>query len=125
MALTSVFSTHYSPFRPGPLLCLPHGYPGGLRSHDLRSFPRNDESYLFGYLDRYFASNEQSSLSGSLPSNKSGSVPRSLPHRSPHSGPSSFPEYSTGNFLINTWSLLERNRNSPWLRRRPTHWACD
>jgi hypothetical protein len=58
----------------------------------------NDASYLFGYslcyFFRYLASNDQSSLSGSLPSNGFRSVPRSLPSHSPLSSPSSFPEYS-------------------------------
>ena len=83
--------------------------------------PGNDAGYLFGYFHRYFAcylaSNDESCLSGSLPSNELGSVPRSLASHSPLSRPSSFPEYSTGNLETNVWSFLGKYEESCDVRR--------
>jgi hypothetical protein len=81
----------------------------------------NDEGYFLSYFARYFyryfASNDWSSLFGSLPSNESGSVPRSLPSHNPHSRPSPFPEYSAGNLGTNVWSFLENCEESCDVRR--------
>ena len=89
----------------------------------------NDAGYLFGYFHRYFAcylaSNDESCLSGSLPSNELGSVPRSLASHSPLSRPSSFPEYSTGNLETNVWSFLERNQEGSGVRRDRSQAAVD
>jgi hypothetical protein len=66
---------------------------------------RNDEGYLFGYFHRYFfgyfASNDQSFLSRSLPNNKHRCFPMFLPSPSPLSRPSSFPECSAGSLETN------------------------
>ena len=84
---------------------------------------------MFGYFHRYFvrylASNDWSSLSGSLPSNESGSVPRSLPSYSPLSRASSFPEYSTRNLETNVRSFLEKYEESCDVRRGSVQVATD
>jgi hypothetical protein len=76
---------------------------------------------VFGYFHRYFAcylaSNDQSSLSGSLPSKELGSVPRSLPSCCPLSRPGSFPENSTANLETNVWSFLVEYEESCDVRR--------
>ncbi len=106
---------------PFPTPPIPHSYPRGLRSHVLRNLPRNDAGYLFGYFHSYFfrylARNDQSCLSGSLPSSELGSVPRSLPSRSPHSRPSSFPNPSADNPATNLPRFLRSNEEGSGVRR--------
>jgi len=68
---------------------------------------------------RYLTSNDESFLSGTLPSNEPGSVPRSPPSCSPHSDPSSFPDYSAGNFSTNLPSFLESNEDGSGARHDP------
>ena len=52
--LTFLFPSPWPLFPFRPLLYLPRSYPRGLRSHDPRNIPGNDEGYLFGYVHRYF-----------------------------------------------------------------------
>jgi len=76
---------------------------------------------VFGYFHRYFvrylASKDQSSLSGPLPSNESGSIPRSLPSCSRLSNPSSFPNPSAESFATNLPSFLVRCEEGSDVRR--------
>ena len=89
----------------------------------------NDAGYLFGYFHHYLAcyvaSNAESFLSGSLPSNELGSVPRSLPSYSPLSRASSFPEYSTRNLETNVRSFLAKYEESCDMRRGASYAGPD
>jgi len=121
--LTSIFSIHYSLLPPEPLLRLPRSYPRCFRSHNPRSFPRNDESYFVRcfhrYFVRYLASYDASSLSGSLPHNNRGSFPSSIVSSSPRSGPDPRPNSSASNLAGNLRSLLGRNEDRSDARCSP------